>query len=574
MTRFATDASGFRPDLLSGFTAAYARYVERVPNASGVVRAGGASVGKVATVIGGGSGHYPAFCGLVGSGLADAAVIGEVFTSPSAEQAYRTARAAEGGAGLLFSFGNYAGDVLNFAVAERRLRAQGIDARTVLVTDDVASAPPEETAKRRGIAGTLMVFKAAGAAAARGATIDEVERVARKANAHTRTLGVAFGGCRLPGASEPLFEVPDGLFEIGMGIHGEPGVHQVQELSATELAAAMVEPVLAERPDDADCRTAVVLNGLGTTKYEELFVLWERLVPTFRDAGLELVLPEVGEFVTSLDMAGCSLTMTWLDDELHELWTDPADTPAFRRSGAPPRTWAQQRHDAVREAEMTSLEATPASREAAGVARKVLSAMLAAVASHEAELGHLDAVAGDGDHGSGMVRGLRAAGRAADTAGDGAGIGSLLRRAGQAFADEAGGTSGSLWGVMLETAGEDLGDEQAVEPSGLAAAVRHAIGEVERIGKAGLGDKTLLDAALPFADTLEAGVASGATLAAAWAAAAEVAVGAASATSELSPRVGRARPLAERSIGHADPGATSFGLCVLAAGDVLSSESS
>jgi dihydroxyacetone kinase len=572
MTRFATDALSFRHDLVGGFARAYARYVEKVPGTSGVITTGGPHVGKVAVVIGGGSGHYPAFCGLVGAGLADAAVIGDVFTSPSAEQAYRTARAVDGDAGVIFSFGNYAGDVLNFAAAERRLRVDGIDCRTVLVTDDVASAPVHEAAKRRGIAGTLVVFKAAGAAAARGAAIDEVERTACKANARTRTIGVAFAPCTLPGRDQPLFEMKPGTFEIGMGIHGEPGVRTVDALTPVQLAHMMVESLIEERPLDSGPRTAVVLNGLGTTKYEELFVLWEHLVPAFDRAGLDVVLPEVGEFVTSLDMAGCSLTMTWLDDELTELWAAPADSPAFRRAGPASAPAWERRRNPPAEAEAaaaTQQAATESSRHAARVARAMLRAMLHAVEDQEDELGRLDAIAGDGDHGSGMVRGLLAATRAAQ--GGTGGVGSTLRTAGRAFADQAGGTSGVLWGIILEATGEELGDgDPAPDAVRIAEALRHAIGEVARIGGAGVGDKTLLDSAIPFLDVLQHEVGKGRSLAPAWADAARAATDAAAGTARLVPRVGRARPLAERSLGHPDAGAVSLAVCVTAIDRLLS----
>jgi D-erythrulose 4-kinase len=380
---------------------------------------------------------------------------------------------------------------------------------------------------------------------------------------------VAFAGCVLPGWDEPLFEVPDDSFEVGMGIHGEPGVRLVKALSTSELATTMLEPLLAERPADADARTAVLLNGLGSTKYEELFVLWHCLQPALHEAGLELVMPEVGEFVTSLDMAGCSLTMTWLDDELSELWADPADSPAFRRHGPAPVAWAQRHNVTGEVAEETRAIASEASRDAAVVAHAALAAMLAAATSHEEELGRLDAVAGDGDHGSGMARGLRAAVRAADSIGADAGAGSLLRAAGRTFADEAGGTSGLLWGVILEAIGERLGDIRPVEGRDVAEAVRHAVDEVKRIGKADIGDKTMLDAAIPFSDVLDAGVGTGQPLAVAWAQAARAAVNAAASTADLTPRVGRARPLAARSIGHPDAGAVSFGICVTAVGEVL-----
>ncbi|WP_017615145.1 dihydroxyacetone kinase subunit DhaK, partial [Nocardiopsis salina] len=306
MSRLLNSPSDFREDMLDGLSAAYPRHLTRVPGASGVVRSAGTG-GRVSVVVGGGCGHYPAFAGLVGPGLAAGAVVGEVFTSPSAEQAHRVGRAADEGAGVLFSFGNYAGDVMNFGLAEERLRGEGVDCRTVLVTDDVASAPHEEHAGRRGIAGTLPVFKTAGAAADRGDPIDEVERLARHANSRTATLGVGFAGCTVPGEKEPLFTVPPGHMEIGLGIHGEPGIEEGPLVSASELAPLLLDPLLAERPADTSGRVAIVLNGLGATKYEELFVVASGLFPALRRAGLEPVLPEVGEAVTSLDMAGCSL---------------------------------------------------------------------------------------------------------------------------------------------------------------------------------------------------------------------------------------------------------------------------
>lgn len=565
MTRFANDTSRFRPDMLAGFVSAYDRYVEKVPDVSGVVAAGGARVGKVATLIGGGSGHYPAFCGLVGEGLADGAVVGDVFTSPSAEQVYRTACAVDGGAGVLLSFGNYAGDVLNFGVAERRLRAEGVDARTVLVTDDVASAPAEQAGARRGIAGGLVVYKAAGAAAGRGASLAEVERVARRVNERTRSFGVAFAGCHLPGQASPLFEVPDGYVEVGLGIHGEPGVRTVEAMTVAELASCLVDPLLAEYPPTADGRVAALLNGLGNTKYEELFVLWQALRRLFDKADLQLVAPEVGEFVTSLDMAGCSLTLTWLDDELATFWTDPADTPAFRRPGPSPFVTFPVRRNRVPDSLVVpDRPSSEASTQAAQAARAALTAMLQAVQANQEELGRLDAIAGDGDHGIGMVRGLQAAcDAAARCAG---GLGSVLQAAGRAFADRAGGTSGVLWGVLLEVTGETLGDQRNPSEGKLVDALAGAVAEVRRLGGAEVGDKSLVDVAVPFVESLRRGVRAGVGLPTAWADAAETASEAAADTARLSPRIGRARPLAERSVGHADAGATSLALCLRAAG--------
>ncbi len=208
MTRLYDDPSAFTEDMLAGFLDVHRGSVAGVPG--GVVRATETPPGKVAVVVGGGSGHYPAFCGVVGPGFADGAVVGNIFTSPSAQDAYSVGKAAASDAGLIFSTGNYAGDVMNFTLAQQRLRQEGIDTRVVFVTDDIASAPPSDVHTRRGIAGDFVVFKVAGAAAEAGYDLDAVERVARHANDRTRTLGVAFGGCTMPGAAEPLFTVPAG----------------------------------------------------------------------------------------------------------------------------------------------------------------------------------------------------------------------------------------------------------------------------------------------------------------------------------------------------------------------------
>jgi dihydroxyacetone kinase len=245
-------------------------------------------------------------------------------------------RAVDQGAGVWLGFGNYAGDVLNFSAAAARLRAQGMRVALLAVTDDVASASPAERHRRRGVAGDLVIFKVAGAAAEAGYDLDAVEAVAARANDCTRSFGVAFDGCTLPGATAPLFGLADRTIAWGLGIHGEPGVGEGALPTADELAAEMVRRVLEDAPAGAGSRVTVLLNGLGSVKYEELFVLWGAVRALLGAAGLEVVAPEVGELVTSLDMAGCSLTVTWLDDELERLWLAPADAPGFRRTPAAP----------------------------------------------------------------------------------------------------------------------------------------------------------------------------------------------------------------------------------------------
>lgn len=567
----------FYLEALDGFLTAYSRYVERVPDASGVMRRGGAVPGHVSVVIGGGSGHYPAFMGVVGAGLAHGAVVGDIFTSPSTEQVYRVGQALDGGAGVLFSFGNYAGDVMNFGAAQERLRREGIDCRTVLVTDDVASATIDEREKRRGVAGDFAVFKVAGAAADRGDSLDDVERIAIRANDLTASFGVAFAGCTFPGQDEPLFTVAPGTMDLGLGIHGEPGIETVDAMSANELAAVLVEPLLAERPEGMS-RAAVVVNGLGATKYEELFVLYAGIARLLTDAGVEMVLPEVGELVTSLDMAGCSLSITWLDDELEELWCAPADSPAFRRdSGAVVAVEAGTTSAAspVAAADTAGIEAAnavdepvgPEALEAAAAMRAILGALRDTVIAHEDEWGRLDAVAGDGDHGVGMTRGIKGAVDGADASSGGPSA--VLMSAADAFADRAGGSSGALWGAFLGGVAAELPNDRAATAAEVANAMAAGADALQRLGKCEIDDKTMYDALRPFTDELNARVAAGERLVDAWAGAADVATQRAAATADLLPKLGRARPLGERSLGTPDPGATSMAVCLTTAGGVI-----
>lgn len=567
MTHVVATAGSFAADAAAGFADAFAAFVRAVPG--GVVRSTATPVGKVAVVIGGGSGHYPLFAGYVGAGLADAAVLGDVFASPSARQVTDVATAVSRGGGVLLTFGNYAGDVLNFTAAADVLRTAGIETRIVTVSDDVASAPPAEHHRRRGVAGDVIVFKVAGAAAESGYDLDGVARVAARANALTRSFGVAFAGCTLPGSDTPLFALPHGMMGVGMGVHGEPGVSDSPIVPADELARVLVDRLLAEAPEGGGSRTAVILNGLGATKHDELFVLWRFVAPLLRDAGYVLVAPEVGELVTSLDMAGCSLTLTWLDDELERLWLAPSNTPAFRRGDAI-QTRAAEIAEPVAHVETAWPAASADSRESAVLLATCLAAALEDVAATEEELGRLDAEAGDGDHGRGMVRGLEAAVTAAGVAtAAGAGAASVLAAAADAWADRGGGTSGALWGTALHAWAAAYDNAAGITAAATAAGARAALDAIVRAGGASIGDKTMIDAMAPFVETLETAVVAGVPIAEAWTQAASSATAAADATARLLPRIGRARPLAERSLGHRDAGAVSLAICARAVARAL-----
>jgi phosphoenolpyruvate---glycerone phosphotransferase subunit DhaK len=296
-----------------------------------LVRADAPVAGHVGIVTGGGSGHLPVFLGYVGKGLCSGVAIGNVFSSPSADAALAATRAASGGAGVLYLFGNYGGDVLNFDLAADMADAEGIPTRTVLVTDDVASAPPERAADRRGIAGLFFAYKCAGAAAERGDSLDEVAAAAAAAVAATRTMGVGISPTILPAAGKPTFELADGEMEIGIGIHGEPGVHRGALETADEVTVRLLDAISGDLRLAAGDRVAVLVNGLGATPLEELYVMYRRAARYLADLGVAIHRPYIGEFATSLEMAGASISVMRLDERLTALVDAPAESPFFRQ---------------------------------------------------------------------------------------------------------------------------------------------------------------------------------------------------------------------------------------------------
>ncbi|MGP5033616.1 dihydroxyacetone kinase family protein [Brachybacterium alimentarium] len=561
MTYLFNDPADFATDAVRGLALSHPDHVAVVHG--GVVRATQTPQGQPALVIGGGSGHYPAFAGWVGPGMAHGAPCGNVFASPSASQVYSVARNAENGGGVVLGFGNYAGDVLHFGAAAEKLRAEGIDVRIIRVSDDIVSNTPENHRDRRGIAGDLPVFKIAGAAIEAGADLDTAERIAWKANDATRSFGVAFDGCTLPGASEPLFHVKDGQMGVGLGIHGEPGVRDEAIGTADEIASLLVQGVLAEQPERTDGgyqgRAAVIVNGLGTVKYEELFVVYAKVAELLETAGITPVRPEVGEFITSLDMAGLSLSLVFLDDELEQHWLAPVDTPAFHR-GAMPALDRPRRETFWEAGADETPQATEESRRVAEQVSDALALFERVCAREEAELGRIDAIAGDGDHGQGMAYGSKGAAAAARTAlQDGAGARTLLVRAGEAWAESAGGTSGALWGGALTAAGGVFADDAGCTARTVVDALDAGIAAVLRLGGAKVGDKTMVDALVPFRARLSEAF-TGDNASEAIIEAATTAREAADATADITATLGRARVLGDKSLGTPDPGAISFSI--------------
>jgi dihydroxyacetone kinase-like protein len=296
-----------------------------------IVRADAPKARKVGIVTGGGSGHLPVFLGYVGKGLLDGCAVGDVFASPTIDQMYEVTKAVHGGAGVLHLFGNYGGDVMNFAAAaDQASMEDDIQVETVLVADDVASAPPERAARRRGVAGMIYAFKIAGARAEEMASLAEVKAAAEHALANTRSMGVALSPCTLPQIGKPTFTIGEQEMEIGMGIHGEQGTARVNLQTADEITQQLADTILKDI-DLGNSQVTVMINSLGATPLEELYIMYRHLLKVFGQHGIEVYRPYIGRFATSMEMAGASFTVMKLDDELKRLLDAPASSPFFEQ---------------------------------------------------------------------------------------------------------------------------------------------------------------------------------------------------------------------------------------------------
>ncbi|WP_282778630.1 MULTISPECIES: dihydroxyacetone kinase subunit DhaK [unclassified Nocardia] len=329
MKKLINDPADVVDDALAGMAAAHPEL--RIDEKNRVIlRADAPTPGKVGLVSGGGSGHEPLHGGFVGRGMLDAACAGEVFTSPVPDRILAATTAVDAGAGVLHIVKNYTGDVMNFEMAAELAAAEsGTEVVSVVVDDDVAVRDSLYTAGRRGVGGTLVVEKLAGAAAEAGRPLPEVAAVARRANTETRSMGVALTSCTVPAAGRPTFELGEAEMELGIGIHGEPGRRRLPLASAREIAELLVEPLLSDLPYRSGDRVICFVNGMGGTPLLELYVMYGEVARVLRAHGVEVVRSLVGPYVTSLDMAGCSVTVTRVDDELLELWDAPVRTPAL-----------------------------------------------------------------------------------------------------------------------------------------------------------------------------------------------------------------------------------------------------
>lgn len=318
-------------EMLAGMVAAHPEYLRKLDEYNCLVRADAPVAGKVGIISGGGSGHEPAHAGFIGKGMLDGACAGNVFSSPTPDHFYAAAKAVDSGAGVLMVIKNYSGDLMNSEMAAEMAEADGVKVTRVIVNDDVAVENSTWTTGRRGIAGTIFVHKIAGAKAAQGASLEEVTAVAEKTNANVRSMGMALTPCIVPVAGKANFSLGDNEMEIGMGIHGEPGITRTCLDEADNVTALLTDKIVADLPYRAGDEVAVLVNGLGATPLMELYIVNRKVSEVLVEKGIKVHKTYVGEYMTSLEMAGCSVTLLKLDAELKELLDAPADTPAFKQ---------------------------------------------------------------------------------------------------------------------------------------------------------------------------------------------------------------------------------------------------
>jgi len=509
------------------------------------------AVRKVAVISGGGSGHEPAHGGYVGAGLLTAAVAGDVFTSPSVDAVLAAIRASAGPAGAVLVVKNYTGDRLNFGLAAELARQEGIPVEIVVVADDVSLRDLVPEDRRRGVAGTVLVHKVAGAAAEAGKPLAEVARLAREAAGALGTMGVGLGACTVPAAGAPGFSLGEDEIELGLGIHGEKGVERCSIRNADAIVETMLGTILADRKLETNARVALLVNGLGATPPMELSIVARRALGYLRERGIVVERAWCGNFLTALDMPGCSLSVLELDDERLGLLDAPAQAPAWVPGQAvkPQRTLAPKASSA--ETGVGEIARGPLSDKL----RQAAHAVAAALEEAEAKLTELDSQAGDGDLGASMRRGAEAIRALPDSSW--ATPETAFASVGNAFRRAIAGSSGPFYATALLRASRQVAGKPVPDGGAWDAAFAAAVAAVTEIGRAKPGDRTMVDALVPAHQAWVEARKNGSPAAVAWHACVTAAENGAEATSSMSPKLGRAAYLGQRAVGFPDGGAVA-----------------
>ena len=588
MQRILNNPDNIVDEMLVGFVKCHSDMVKQVitseDNPRGIIAAVDApKAGKVGVVTGGGSGHKPAFIGYVGKNMCDAAAVGEICSSPTALAFLEAFRAANGGSGVACLYGNYSGDNMNVKMAVKMAAKEGIEVKTVVANDDVASAPKDQREKRRGVAGEIFMWKCGGAKAAQGASLDEVIATAQKAIDNCRSVGIGLTPCTLPAVGHPNFEIKDGTMEVGIGHHGEPGIAVCELETAAQMAQRMVDVVLPDYPFESGDEVACLVSGLGATPVMELYVLYGEIEKILAEKGIRVYRSYVGNYFTSLEMMGATLTLMKLDDELKELVDVDVNTMGLKQgnlaageaaaaspaasvssAGAGPAVSEKKRDTA----ETVRTVSGPAVKNANG--RNILLAMVKAIQDNRQYLGDVDGLIGDGDHGMNMNKGFtlyeEELGDKETSLSDG------LYNLGNVLFNKIGGSMGPIYGTILQAMSEKAEGAEAIDLALFSEMLEAGLEGLYGIVDARPGDKTLVDTLYPACEALKADLADNKDFASALDDMKAAAEAGKDSTVELVAKFGRASRLGERSRGVLDAGATSCCIILTAMADGMKNE--
>lgn len=570
------------PEMCAGIALAYPEleFVKRYK----IIKKREQNADKVSLISGGGSGHEPAHAGLVGKGMLDAAVCGDIFASPSQIQIYQAIKETAGNAGTLMIIKNYSGDMMNFKNAARLAEEDGISVEYVKVDDDIAVQDSLYTVGRRGVAGTVLVHKVAGAAAEKGYSLKQVKAYAENAVLNTRSIGFAFTSCTVPAKGTPTFSIAENEIEYGVGIHGEPGVSREAMMTADELSKRMTDSLVKELGLSENDEVTVLVNGFGGTPLQELYLFLNSTAKILDEYKIKIYRSFAGNYMTSIDMSGASLTFMKMNSELKSLLDAESDVPAFKVNGPVlPRNY-----EPFIPAYHTQSENTDQKNHTKGSAKVrqeiltvdnmifIVDTMSECIIKNEVPFCELDAYAGDGDFGMSVSKGFRQLRREwndilEEKVCD---IGEFLDACSLIIMECCGGASGPIWGSAFRAAGKAAKGKQKLTAEEFAVLLQEAVTGIQKTGEysfgrgAVVGDKTLIDALVPCADVWTEN-AGNKTLKELFQLSADAAVNGAKMTEKIVARMGRAGTVGKRSIGYPDAGAFALGVIFSKIADAL-----
>ncbi|MFR4164246.1 MAG: dihydroxyacetone kinase subunit DhaK [Paraclostridium sordellii] len=532
---------------------------------------------KVSLISGGGSGHEPAHAGFVGKGMLDAAVCGDVFASPSQIQVYQSIKSTASDKGTLLIIKNYSGDMMNFKNAAYLASEDGIKVDYVRVEDDIAVEDSLYTVGRRGVAGTVFVHKIAGAAAELGKSLEDVKSIAQKAADNIRSLGFALTSCTVPAKGTPTFELGEDEIEFGVGIHGEPGIRREKMASADDLAKKMVDAILKDMNIVGNNEeVAILINGFGGTPLQELYLLNNSVCRELSKKNIKINRAFVGNYMTSIDMEGASISILKLDDELKNLLSQVSDTPAFKVSGPVESVEYVDIYEDNKCTENATFE-VETNLDFSKIENNILTLdnmiyivdkMSEVIIKNEVPFCELDAHAGDGDFGMSVAKGFKQLKREWKeiTSNEKLSIGEFLNDCSMIIMEHCGGASGPIWGSAFRSAGKSIGNKKEINVKDFADMMKASVKGIQSTGErsfgrgAVVGDKTLVDALVPCANSWETSAKNNDSFKEAFVKGAKEAVKGAKSTEQIVARMGRAGTVGERSLGYPDAGAYGIGV--------------